>query len=141
MKGRVIKFRAWHKKKAMYLRAEHMDVVPRIDPEKNDVGFELKGGKEIVLEQFTGMQDCTGRDIYEGDIITAAVETYPWFDKGKPNYVGVIEWVFGSWQYVYRLVNKEKRGISDGMNNGLDDDGEGGKHFRVIGHVHEAQWS
>lgn len=86
-------------------------------------------------EQWTGLKDRDGVDIYENDIVV--LDGYPFFDDGKPNYVGVVEWMFTSWQYVLECVNPDNRGISSGINHSLDDDGEGGKHFRVIGNVHQ----
>ena len=100
------------------------------------------GFKFIKLTQFTGLTDSTktkefpeGKEIYEGDILTT--EHYPFIDEGKQNYVGVVEMVYGCWQYVLHLVNKDKSGISDGVNSIIDDDGEGGKGFEIIGNIYE----
>lgn len=52
-----------------------------------------------------------------GDIITG--EEYPFIDKGKQNYIGIV--VFyddsASFGYEYQCVRTDKRGISDGINN------------------------
>ena len=52
-----------------------------------------------------------------GDIITG--EEYPFIDDGKQNYIGIV--VFyddsASFGYEYQCVRKDKRGISDGINN------------------------
>ena len=52
-----------------------------------------------------------------GDILTG--EKYPFIDEGKQNYIGIV--VFyddtASFGYEYQCVRKDKRGISNGINN------------------------
>ncbi|MEI2296381.1 YopX family protein, partial [Sphingobacterium sp. ML3W] len=74
-----------------------------------------------TVGQFTGLTDKNGTEIYEGDIISG--DDYPFIDEGKQNYVGVVEWIFAGFQYVLKCVNPEKRGISDGVNDIIEDSG------------------
>jgi len=116
--------------------------------------------ENLILMQFTGLQDSTtweeltedekskwtrkgnmpsewkGKPIYEGDVVIKP-NTYPFFEDGVKNYIGVVEWIFASWQYVLRCVNPNKAGISDGINEMLDGDGEGGRLFKIIGNIYE----
>ena len=56
------------------------------------------------------------------------------------NYVGIVEKIYSSWQYVYHCVNSKKNGISEGINHLLNEVGyeEGAKtDFEVIGNIYD----
>jgi uncharacterized phage protein (TIGR01671 family) len=94
---------------------------------------ELEVVKNMKLVHSTGLKDKNGKEIYEGDILTS--NHYPFKDEGKYNYHGVIEWIeeLASFYMTKRLANSEKRGISDGISEQIEDI----EHFEVIGNIYE----
>lgn len=101
--------------------------------------------ENVVIEQCTGLRDKNGKLIFEGDIIVISNE-YPFYDckntDGEPvlNYIGIVKWIYNCWQYEYQCVNPKKSGISNGINNllnefGFDDDEF--SDFEIIGNIHE----
>ena len=71
---------------------------------------------------YIGLLDCAGRPIYKYDLVVIP-EQYPWYDDGVLNYIGSVRYIYQQWQVVYNCVNKDKRGISDGLNIGINNSG------------------
>lgn len=93
---------------------------------------------QLKQMQWTGMLDRDGKEIYEGDIVVR--DHYPFYDNGELNYIGTVEFIYSCWQYVTWCVNPEKRGISNGMNNLLNEEGYGTNErscWKVIGNIYE----
>ena len=115
--------------------------------------------EEVPTLQCSGLKDKNNNLIYEGDIIVIPNQ-YPFYDyknkedmkqdlnstegeiKGESilNYIGIVEWIYSQWQYVYHCVNPKKRGISEGINRGLNDfgfDETRNTCYEVIGNIYE----
>ena len=64
---REIKFRAWTD------RNRYIENYCYLDKNNHFFGEDLTNGpivKILAVEQFTGLHDCDGKEIYEGDIVT-----------------------------------------------------------------------
>ena len=72
---REIKFRAWDKVNKRYYRAVLID-------------------NHLEVEQYTGLKDKNGVEIYEGDVISALV--FGFRETGLVEYSPFGEWVFGN---------------------------------------------
>lgn len=111
---RDIKFRAWDKveKKMIY--------PPQLDCEEPLLSYWINSeGSGFVVEQFTGLHDKNGKEIYEGDIVQFIHYT---FGKVK----GYIEFIAGAFQF-YAYENS----ISSGILNSIACTCE------IIGNIHE----
>lgn len=119
--SRVIKFRAWN---------------PRISKmSQNTITIETlaEAGCKVQVDglvwlQFTGLTDCNGVEIYDGDVMVFGVEV----NYQKAEYrdtVGAVEWdnTWGLWRWKYIDQNGE-------VNDYMADCFGGGK---VIGNIYE----
>ena len=82
---REIKFRVWDDVEKEYITiAEKFcfdDIQEIIDFECD--GIEFRKNKRYIFEQYTGMKDCDGTEIYEGDILK---------DTNDGFVIGAVEW-------------------------------------------------
>ena len=122
--NREIKFRAWDKEDGEWLYAEPIyGFFPSL-PMSEEVKQSERYGD---IQQFTGLLDAKGKEIYEGDI----VEFY--------DGIGQIEMRNGAWMSTYNdpkdnAFNRPDL-LHDILTNPHRDDGEG--DAVVIGNVHE----
>lgn len=128
---RDIKFRIWDGVKNEWLASSNKDALPYY-------GFALVGevmtvqsppiwslDEGNIVEQFTGLKDINGTEIYDGDICSFASKT------GK--HVGTVEWTGGLASFGLRMVkNNFLYTFSELDSMGIDLD-----TLEIIGNIHE----
>ena len=83
---REIKFRAWDKITKKYFYSGTLDngdvLVIHLDGEIEISSDDTYKPEDFIIEQFTGLRDKNGREIYEGDILSM---------ENQPHRTGVVE--------------------------------------------------
>ena len=128
---REIKFRAWDSSRnKMFFSNEHKWVEFKINSDGVLIAVNYaRGGGEhsLPVMQYTGVNDCNGVEIYEGDLVRITDTEEP-----RINFVGQVK--FGVRGYpAFDLYDSCNTQLMDEYNTLTNDD----LTFEVIGNVYE----
>ena len=102
----MIKFRAWDKENESYL----YDVQDTYDTNESCFGDFLFDNERYAVEQFTGLTDVNGKDVYEGDIVQP-IMLYTDRNISEPFEVKKGNYVYGKW--IAKGVSSKGFGVND----------------------------
>lgn len=132
---RELKFRAWDKITNRYYVVSTLEYADNGELcevwladimviETNDA---CRNPKDVILEQYTGLKDKNGKEIYEGDIIQEEIDFNSKMTDGVFTYV--VEWDNDTLSYGLR-----------GSGNSIHDElWEVNASVEIVGNIHENQ--
>lgn len=89
--NRELKFRAWDKFNGCFW---YSDKYPNLAKFFYAMQLLIDGGNKLIFQQFTGIKDINGKEIYEGDKVDFTLT----HDSYNKLYSSVVEWHNHAWR-------------------------------------------
>lgn len=126
---RDIRFRAWDTAEKCWIPEDAFHISPRgLMMTETDDGEWVEDPIDYVLEQFTGLNDKNGREIYEGDILALSGE----FDEGIGVFAHTpVVFVDGA----FTITDEDAHTGPLPISQWIDD--YGSEQLEVVGNIHE----
>lgn len=140
MEARIIKFRAWDKRKKKFI--DEFNITENGDVFRINY-FETCESLDVIIGQFTGLKDTKGKEIFEGDIVKYISPEYL-YSNDKHEFKTRI--VFREGAFTVDLLSTDLKTNGDyiywreaiGFSGAMSLNSVGtGVIFEVIGNIHE----